>query len=113
MIRALALRLPPRRLAKAEIVLLAFITVQVLDGVMSYIGVNTLGTHIEANPVVAWYATVLGPATAFTLVKLFAIGCGTVLYLAARHRTVAALTLIYLAFAVLPWVLVLHVTYNG
>ena len=59
---------------------------------------------LEANPLVAWYASVFGPAVAFTAVKLFAIACGTVLYLMSRHRTVAALTLFYLAFAVAPWV---------
>jgi hypothetical protein len=77
---------------------------------MSYIGVQTLGTWIEANPLVAWYATAFGPAVAFTMVKLFAVACGAVLYVMARHRTVAALTLFYLAFAVVPWahVLVLY-----
>jgi hypothetical protein len=95
MLRAVALRLPPRRLSRAELVLLAFVTVQVLDGVMSYVGVHTFGSWIEANPLVAWYAS------------MFAIGCGTILYLMARHRTVAALTLFYLAFAVVPWVHVL------
>lgn len=112
MLRTSAFRFPSRRLSKAEIVWLAFVAVQALDGAMSYIGVHTFGTWIEANPMVAWYAETLGPAAAFTLVKLFAVGCGTVLYLAARHRTVAALTLIYLAFAVAPWVHVLRVTQN-
>ena len=69
-----------------------------------YIGVRTFGAWIEANPLVAWYAATFGPAVAFTAVKLFAVACGTVLYLMARHRTVAALTLFYLAFAVGPWV---------
>jgi hypothetical protein len=46
---------------------------------------------------------ILGPAVAFTVVKLFAVACGSVLYLKARHRTVAALTLFYLLFAVAPW----------
>ena len=41
-------------------------------------------------------------------VKLFAIACGTILYLMSQHRTVAALTLFYLAFAVAPWAHVLH-----
>jgi hypothetical protein len=112
MLRALALRLPPRRLSRAELVLLAFVTVQVLDGVMSYVGVHTFGSWIEANPLVAWYASMFGPAVAFTVVKLFAIACGTMLYLMARHRTVAALTLFYLAFAVVPWVHVLGLYTN-
>ena len=108
MLRTLALRLPQGRFSKAELVFLAFITVQALDGIMSYIGVNTFGSWIEANPLVAWYASVFGPAVAFTAAKLFAIGCGTMLYLLSRHGTVAALTLFYLACAVMPWAHILH-----
>jgi hypothetical protein len=104
--------MPSGRFSKAELVWLAFVTVQLLDGIMSYVGVNTFGSWIEANPLVAWYASVFGPAVAFTAVKLFAIACGTVLYLMARHRTVALLTLFYLAFAVVPWAHVLH-TYTN
>jgi hypothetical protein len=99
--------MPTRRISKGEIVFLAFVTVQVLDGVMSYVGVHIFGSWIEANPLVAWYAAAFGPAVAFTAVKLFAVACGTLLYLTARHRTVAALTLFYLAFAVVPWAHVL------
>ncbi len=108
MLRTLALELPAGRFTKAELVWLAFVAVQVMDGIMSYVGVNTFGSWIEANPLVAWYASVFGPAVAFAAVKLFAIACGTVLYLMSRHRTVAALTLFYLAFAVVPWAHVLH-----
>ena len=112
MLRAFALHLRPRRLSRPELVLVAFVAVQVLDGVMSYIGVHTFGSWIEANPLVAWYASTFGPAVAFTVVKLFAIGCGTMLYLLSRHRTVAALTLFYLAFAVVPWAHVLGLYTN-
>ena len=107
MLRALALHRPTTRPSKAEFVWLAFVTVQVLDGAMSYVGVNTFGSAIEANPLVAWYAAAFGPAMAFTAVKLFAVACGTLLYFTSWHRTVAALTLFYLAFAVVPWVHVL------
>jgi hypothetical protein len=112
MTSALAIHLPGRRIAKAELVFLAFVAVQVLDGVMSYIGVNTFGHWIEANPLVGWYASTFGPAVAFTVVKLFAVACGAMLYMLARHRTVAALTLFYLTFAVVPWVHVLSL-YTG
>ena len=108
MLRTRALHLPAGRFRKAELVWLAFVAVQAMDGIMSYVGVNTFGTWIEANPLVAWYASVFGPAVAFAAVKLFAIACGTMLYLMSRHRTVAALTLFYLAFAVVPWAHVLH-----
>ena len=112
MLGTLVLHMPSGRLTKAELVWVAFVAVQVLDGIMSYVGVHTFGSWIEANPLVAWYASTFGPAVAFTVVKLFAIGCGTMLYLMARHRTVAALTLFYLAFAVVPWAHVLGLYSN-
>jgi len=100
----------PRRLSRAEFAWLAFVAVQLLDGVMSYIGVQRIGTHIEANPLLAWYLELFGPAVAFTGAKLFAIACGAILYLTERHRWVAALTLVYVVFAVGPWIHVLGIS---
>jgi uncharacterized membrane protein len=97
-----ALQIPTRRASWPEFIWLAFVAVQALDGILSYIGVHRIG-WMEGNPLVAWYATAFGPAVAFTMVKLFAVACGSVLYFKARHGTVAALTIFYLAFAVMPW----------
>jgi hypothetical protein len=96
-----------RRLSNAELAWLAFIAVQLLDGVMSYIGVQRIGSHIEANPLLGWYLEVFGPAVAFTGAKLFAIACGAILYFTDRHRWVAALTVVYVVFAVGPWIHIL------
>jgi uncharacterized protein DUF5658 len=95
------------RLSSAQFVWLAFVVVQALDGVMSYVGVSLHGPGIEGNPLVAWYMSAFGPAVGFTVAKLFAVTCGTVLYLTARHRWVAVLTLVYVVFAVVPWVTLL------
>jgi Domain of unknown function (DUF5658) len=92
------------RLSSAQIVWLAFVLVQALDGAMSYVGVSLHGPGIEANPLVAWYLGAFGPAVGFTVAKLFAVTCGAVLYMTARHRWVAILTLVYVVFAVVPWV---------
>ena len=89
---------------------LAFVVVQILDGVMSYVGVSLYGPGIEANPLVGWYLSAFGPAVGFTAAKLFAVTCGAVLYVTARHQWVAVLTVIYLVFAVGPWVTVLTTT---
>jgi len=97
----------PRRWSAAESLWLVFVTVQALDGVMSYVGVSLHGPAIEANPLIAWYLGVLGPAAGFALAKLFAVTCGSVLYITARHRWVAALTMLYVVFAVGPWIQVL------
>ena len=40
---------------------LAFVVVQILDGVMSYVGVSLHGPGIEANPLVGWYLSAFGP----------------------------------------------------
>src|SRR5687768_683083 len=104
--------LPARQISHVDLLWLAFITVQVLDGVLTYIGVRTFGLGIEANPLVAWYAGMFGPAVGLVAAKLFAIGCASVLFLTARHRTVAVLTLIYIVFAIVPWASVLR-SYAG
>jgi hypothetical protein len=91
-----------------DLVWLLFVVVQALDGVLSYVGVRTIGPWIEANPLVAWYASLYGPAVAFLGAKLFAVACGTVLYAMSRHRTLALLTIIYVLFAVGPWIQLLR-----
>jgi len=98
---------PIRRLWYAEVLWLAFVVVQALDGAMSYVGVQLHGLGIEGNPLVAWYLGVLGPAAGFMVAKLFAVTCGAVLYVAARYMWVGLLTLVYVIFAVAPWVRVL------
>jgi hypothetical protein len=98
---------PPRRLTNAEIAWLAFVTVQALDGMLSYVGVHAFGHGIEANPLVGWYLAAFGPAAAFIGAKLFAVSCGAVLYLTGRHHWVVALTVVYVLVAVGPWIHVL------
>ena len=47
--------------SRAQVLLLAFVTVQALDGILSYVGVSLHGLDIEANPLVGWYLAALGP----------------------------------------------------
>jgi hypothetical protein len=91
----------------ADLLWVVFVAVQALDGAMSYVGIRAFGLWIEGNPLVAWYTAALGPALALTGAKLFAVGCGLVLYLTARYGLMALLTLFYLAFAIVPWIGVL------
>jgi hypothetical protein len=108
MVSAIQARSSRRQLTSVDGLWLAFVAVQVLDGVLTYVGVRTFGLGIEANPLVAWYAEAFGAATGLVAAKLFAIGCASVLYLTSRHRTVAVLTVLYVAFAIVPWAHVLH-----
>ena len=84
--------------------LIAFVFAQLCDGVLTYIGVHAFGLDIEANPIVWWYIDTLGAGAALVAAKSLAIGCAVLLYRFALYRTIAALTAMYLALAVHPWV---------
>lgn len=84
-------------------ILFVFILAQVADGLLTYLGIKTFGTSIEANPLVAWYVTAFGAGVAVIGAKGFAVACGAALHLLAMHRTIAALTIVYVTAAVLPW----------
>lgn len=101
---------PPVPLSRlwGNTVLLAFLLTQVSDGVLTYVGIVSYGPQIEGNPIVAWYIGALGAAAAIVATKAFAMFCAATLHLRARHRTLGALTLIYLAAAVWPWIRVLN-----
>jgi hypothetical protein len=87
-------------------VLLLFILAQVADGLFTYLGIKTFGAAIEANPLVAWYVAAYGAGIALIGAKGFAVACGIALHLREMHRTIGALTLVYLTAALGPWSLV-------
>jgi uncharacterized membrane protein len=84
-------------------ILLLFLIAQLLDGVLTYVGISTFGEAIEANPLLAWYIAMFGPGVALIGAKTFAVACAATLHFCDRHRTVGVLTLVYLAVAVWPW----------
>ena len=71
--------------------------------ILQYVVIALLGVGLVVTSV-GWYLSAFGPAVGFTMAKLFAVTCGSVLYFTARYRWVAILTLLYLIFAVGPWV---------
>jgi len=81
----------------------AFVLVQIADGVLTYQGIALFGVGIEANPLIAWAAKMFGVALSLIVIKLFAVTCGSVLHLNTMHGALGALTLVYLAAAVWPW----------
>jgi Domain of unknown function (DUF5658) len=97
-------RLQPLRQRAAQWIWITFVLVQALDGGMTFLGMHTFGTPIEANPLIAWYVSAFGPAFALFAAKLFAVACGIMLHLAERHRTLAALAFTYLVAAIGPWI---------
>ncbi|PWT81973.1 MAG: hypothetical protein C5B57_09465 [Blastocatellia bacterium] len=91
----------------ANVIWIAFVLTQIFDGVLTYVGISTLGPNVEANPVLSWYIAATGVTLAVIGAKLFALGCGAVLHLLARHGCIALLTGLYVAAALWPWAVVL------
>jgi hypothetical protein len=106
---AAAFMLPEGREAASEsrlfgdLVILLFLCAQVLDGVLTYVGLHAFGPSIEANPLLAWLIAAIGPAGALTSAKGAAIIAGSFLHLFAVHRLIAVLTGIYFLVAIVPW----------
>lgn len=86
-------------------IICTFLVLQMLDGTLTYAGVHLLGSHVEMNGVLAWYMDVIGVGLAIGAAKAVACGCGWLLYAMRRHRTLAALSGLYLGVAVVPWIL--------
>ena len=90
-----------------DFVLVAFLLVQCLDGVFTYVGVTLFGLGIEANPIVAGLMTHLGHGPGLLSAKMLAALLGICLHLREVHAAVAVLTGFYIAAAIAPWMLVL------
>jgi hypothetical protein len=86
-----------------DVAFVAFLLMQALDGIYTYLGVSLWGPGIEANPIVGSIMTLAGPASGLAGAKLLAIGFGIALHLRRVHNLVAFLTIIYFAGAILPW----------
>jgi hypothetical protein len=87
----------------ATIVFVIFLLAQVMDGVLTYVGVSLLGIGIEANFLLATWMEVIGAPTALLGAKLMACGCGYILYRTAWHRPLAITAGLCLGVAVVPW----------
>ena len=92
---------------RGDVVVVAFLLAQCLDGVFTYIGVLTFGIGAEANPIVAGLMTHLGHGTGLMSAKLAAGLLGICLHLCGVHAAVALLTGFYFMVAIAPWTLVL------
>jgi hypothetical protein len=86
-----------------NVIILAFISCQVLDGALTYVGVQIFGRTIEANPLIAWLMNTVGDGPALAASKSVALALGAFLHVVAVHRIVAVLVVVYLTAAVGPW----------
>jgi uncharacterized membrane protein len=90
-----------------DIALLMFLLAQMLDGVLTYVGVSVYGLHMEGNPLIGWMMANMGHGPALATAKGAAGLFGIALHLSAVHTAVAMLTVFYLTVAVVPWIAVL------
>jgi hypothetical protein len=84
--------------------IMLFLLAQGADGALTYVGVNMLGPGVEGNPLLATLIVSLGVTPALVGAKALASALGIALHLLGVHRVVAALTAVYAAGAVIPWV---------
>ncbi len=97
----------PRRSAFGDLVIVAFLLSQALDGVFTYLGLKQFGPGMEGNPLLGSVLPVFGLSATVAGAKLVAAGFGILLHLRGVHRAVAALTALYLAGAIAPWTAIL------
>jgi len=91
-------------------VIVLFLLAQAADGVMTYVGVTTMGLHIEANPLLATLMAMVGQGPGVMLAKVLAGMLGISLHLVGVHRIIAVLTIVYMIGAVVPWASLLLTT---
>jgi hypothetical protein len=92
-----------------DIALVVFLLAQVLDGVLTYVGVTLHGTQMEGNPIIAWLMERLGEGPGLATAKITASFFGIVLHLSAVHKAVALLAAFYLVVAIVPWTVILFI----
>ena len=90
-----------------NVTVVMFVLVQALDGALTYMGVHSLGTSIEGNPLVGSVLAFAGVGGGLLLAKLVAVGLGMMLHLHRVHLIVALLVLFYVAVAIVPWTVLL------
>ena len=86
-----------------NIVVVLFLIAQACDGVLTYVGVRIYGLPAEGNPLLGWLMASVGAGAALTTAKTVAGAFGIALHLVSVHKVVAALAILYLVAAVVPW----------
>jgi Domain of unknown function (DUF5658) len=92
-----------RRCLFGDVVIVAFVLAQCLDGLFTYLGVSHWGLGAEGNPLVSSAVAVAGLGPGLVAVKLVAVGLGMSLHVCRVHNLLALLTAIYFGGAILPW----------
>ena len=85
-----------------------FVAVQCADAIQTISGISQFGPAIEANPILAFYASAFGASTALVGAKTVAIIGGATLHVLSQHLILAALTVACVFGAIVPWAMVLN-----
>lgn len=97
---------------KAFLLGVGLILCQILDGVLTYIGLSLRGVHMEANVFLRELMLAYGTAPTLLIVKTLALIAVGVLTLQAHSRRwirplILAMIGIYVILAVIPWVYII------
>ena len=98
-----------RQIRFGDLVFALFILVQILDGVLTYMGVLHFdaGVEVEGNPLLRIAMLALGVRTALLIVKVAAMLFGWFIYFHRYHKVLATLTAFYAVAAIFPWAVLL------
>ena len=83
-----------------------FLIAQACDGIFTYVAVQAHGVAAEGNVVLGTWMGLVGPVPTLIAAKLIAAAGGVLLYFHGVHRILAGLTLVYVAAAIGPWILI-------
>ena len=89
---------------QATAVFAIFLTVQILDGLLTYAGVTMLGIEAEGNALLATTIRAIGAPRALLAAKLLACVCGYILFRTQSYRALAVAAGLYIGVAIVPWI---------
>lgn len=91
---------------RQEVLVLAiFLVAQILDGTLTYLGVQQFGIEAEGNVLLTTLMYAWGAGPALLAAKLFSSACGLILFAVSVYRLLAAAAGACIGFAVVPWLL--------
>lgn len=97
-----------RRLKQQEVLVLCiFLVAQVLDGGLTYLGIQQFGIEAEGNLLLTALMQAWGTGPALLAAKVFASACGVILFVMSVYRVLAAAAGACIGVAVVPWIVAL------
>ena len=103
---------------KAFILGAALVGCQILDGLLTYIGLSIMGVHMEGNTFLRQLMHAYGTAPSLFVVKSFAVVLAVILMFQAHTRRwirplLFIVITIYFTLAVLPWAYLISKSQTG